>query len=511
MKSLRTYLGITTLVGLSLTMAPGAFAADAVVVDTNTAIGSYWAKNQDALGSALEAQQTFANGSSQQVFEKGVVTYGRRGKVQVLPGQAGQSFIKAGGAEKFGNADSSPWQHFYCGESVTTFDGKTRWLVVLDGKTQPGSYLDLSTPEAKAWKAERSKTGKCFPSNVASDSTTPPVAPGQPAEPVKPVEPVKPDQPTEPAKPEFGNASTKIAEARAQAVAGGITVAETGGQLTKATDDLVTQDFGGNVSAIYSRSQDKALMINTDALAVYLSAPATYGQYLYQNEYTKNRVTGVMELRALFYNSTAEQCATPVTSDDHGYALFSARDQSTVISQYYIQYDDNGNCINWDNQNAASPVSWPKNLMDRTPAGTDIDATYDWSKAKYIPIQQVLELRVEASKVVYIKADAAGKPLAGAKPVESSALTEALNLADRGRFSYYNEWAEGGNWNMWTEITMLGAPVGQATETSANGTTLVTQEFEGGKLVWTKGTVQMKADLNDLGKAKLDWYNSLGI
>lgn len=505
MKSLRTYLGITTLIGLSLSMTPSAFAADAVVVDTNTAIGSYWAKNQDALGNATEAQKTFPNGSSQQVFEKGVVTYGRHGKVQVLAGQAGKIFIQAGGAEKFGNADSAPWQHFYCGQSVTTSDGKTRWLVVLDAKTQPGSYINLSTPEANAWKAERSKTGKCFPNNAVSDSTTPPVAPEQP------VEPVKPEQPTEPAKPEFGNASTKIAEARARAVAGGVTAAETGGQLTSATDDLVTQDFGGNVSAIYSRSQDKALMINTDALAVYLSDPATYGRYLYQNEYTKNRVTGALELRALFYSSSAEQCSAPVTSDDHGYALFSARDQSTVISQYYIQYDDNGNCINWDNQNAASPVSWPKNLMDRTPAGTEVDATYDWSQAKYIPIQQVLEFRVDDSKVVYIKADAAGKPLPGAKPVESSALTEALNLTDRGRFSYYNEWAEGGNWNIWTEITMLGAPVGQATEKTENGATLVTQEFEGGNLVWTKGTAHMNAELNDLGKAKLAWYNSLGI
>lgn len=499
MKSLRTSLGVTTLVGLSLTMAPGAFAADAVTVDTNTPIGAYWSKHKDTLGAATGAQQTFANGARQQVFEKGVVTFGPRGGVQVIPGQAGQSFVKAGGAEKFGNADTAPWKHAYCGESITTFDGKTRWLVVLDEKTQPGSFLDLSSPEANKWKAERSKTKQCFTNNAVVDVPTQPVTPEQPADPAPPADAT------------FGNASAKIAEARTQAVTQGITVAETGGKLTKATADLVTQDFGGNVSAVYSLSQDKALMINTDALAVYLADPASYGSYLYQNEYTKNRITGALELRALFYNSKAENCSPAQTSNDHGYALYSAPDQSAVISQYFIQYDYSGSCINYENQNAASPVSWPKHLMDRTPVGTAIDSTYDWSQAKYIPIQQVLELRVNDSKVVYIKADSAGKPLAGAKPVESAALTEALNLADRGRFSAYNDWANGGNWNMWSEITMLGAPVGPVSEATANGTTIVTQEFEGGTLVWTKGTVHMNAELNDLGNAKLKWYNSLGL
>lgn len=496
MKSLRTSLGLTTLVGLSLAVAPSAFALDTANVDTNTAIGSYWAKNKDALGPASGAQQTFANGSSQQVFEKGVLTYGRHGGVRVLAGQAGKSFIKAGGAEKFGNAESSPWKHAYCGQSITTFDGKTRWLVVLDEKTQPGSSINLSSPEAKKWKAERAKTGHCFTQNAVLDT---------------PAQPLTPEQTSPAPDTAFGNASTRIAEARAKAVSQGISVAAKGGQLTKVTDDLVTQDFGGNISAIYSRSQDKALIINTDALAVYLADPASYGKYLYQNEYTKNRVTGALELRALFYNSTAEQCSAAVTSDDHGYALFSARDQSTVISQYFIQYDDNGNCINWDNQNAASPVSWAKGLMDRTPVGSKIDSTYDWSKAKYIPIQQVLELRVDGSKVVYIKADSKGKPLAGAQPVESAALTEALNLSERGRFSAYNDWANGGNWNMWDEMTMLGAPTGPAKESTSKGTTIVTQPFEGGTLVWTKGTVHMTAELNDLGKAKLKWYNNLGV
>lgn len=561
MKSLRTPLGVITLLGLSLTMAPGAFAADAVTVDTDTPIGAYWEKNKDALGAATGEQQTFANGSTQQTFENGVVTQGKYGGVQAVTGAAGEAFMKAGGAEKFGNAESAPWKHSHCGLSITTHDSKTRWLVVLDEKTQAGSYINLNSAEAKAWQAERSKTRSCFTNNAVVETTpvlpetpaepvapetpaepetpvvpeTPaePVAPETPAEPETPVvpetpaepvapetpavpetpaEPVAPETPTEPEAPadtNFGDAANKIADARAVAAANGVAVAETGGELTKATADLVTQNFGGNVSAVYSIAQDRALMINTDALASYLANPGQYGTYLYQNEYTKHWKTGALELRALFYNTTAENCSTPVTWDDHGYALYSTG--TAVISHYFIQYDDYGTCINWDNQTTASPVTWGAGLMDRTATGTEIDTTYDWSAAKYIPLQQVLELRVDANKVVYIKADAQGKPLAGAKPVESSALTEALNLSDRGRFSSYNDWAAGGNWNIWNEMTMLGAPVAEATEATANGTTIVTQQFEGGTLVWTKGTAFMNAELNDLGQAKLAWYTALGL
>lgn len=541
MKILRTPLGVSTLLGLSLTMAPGAFAAEAVTVDTTTPIGAYWEKNKDVLGAATGEQQTFTNGATQQTFENGVVTQGKYGGVQAITGAAGEAFMKAGGAEKFGNAESAPWKHSHCGLSITTHDSKTRWLVVLDENTQAGSYINLNSTEAKTWQAERSKTRACFTNNAVVETTpvlpeTPaePVAPETPAEPEAPVEaetplvptpraadpeaPVVPETPVVPEAPveaeapvdtNFGDAANKIADAHAVAVANGVAVAETGGELTKVTADLVTQDFGSNVSAIYSIAQDRALMINTDALAAYLAQPAEYGTYLYQNEYTKHWKTGAFELRALFYNTTAENCSTPVTWDDHGYALYSTG--TAVISHYFIQYDDYGTCINWDNQTTASPVTWGEGLMDRTANGTEVDTTYDWSAAKFIPLQQVLELRVDANKVVYIKADAQGKPLAGAKPVESSALTEALNLADRGRFSSYNDWATGGNWNIWNEMTMLGAPVAEATEATANGTTIVTQQFEGGTLVWTKGTAFMTAELNDLGQAKLAWYTALGL
>lgn len=79
-----------------------------MTVDTTTPIGAYWEKNKDVLGAATGEQQTFANGSTQQTFENGVVTQGKYGGVQAVTGAAGEAFMKAGGAEKFGNAESAP-------------------------------------------------------------------------------------------------------------------------------------------------------------------------------------------------------------------------------------------------------------------------------------------------------------------------------------------------------------------------------------------------------------------
>ncbi|MDO4897853.1 MAG: hypothetical protein Q3965_00960 [Rothia sp. (in: high G+C Gram-positive bacteria)] len=500
MKNHRFSIGLIVCASLSLGMVPtGAHAAENINVNTDSAIGTYWAAHQGTLGAAVSQEVTYANGASEQRFENGVVTNGKWGGVQALTGAAGEAFVKAGGVEKFGNAESAPWNNSFCGTSVTTHDGKTRWMVVLDEKTQPGSYIDLNSAAAQQWRAERGQSGACFPNNAATAIPEVPVEAETPA-----------PQPN--AEATYGDAANKIAEARAQALSNGFTVAEASGELRKVTDDLVAQDFSDNISGLYSISQNRALMINTNAIDVYVSDSTKYGSYLYQNEFITNTSTGTRELRALFYSSAAQNCSAPESWDDHGYALFTNVAEDTVISQYFTQYDDYGTCINWNNQIAASPVSWGPGLMDRTAQGTQVDTTYDWSAATYLPIQQVLELRVDANKVVYIKADATGKPLAGASPVESSALTEAKNLTDRNRFSSYNDWAYGGNWNIWSDITMLGAPLEPATEENADdGSTLVTQKFEGGTLVWVKGTAIMRADLNDLGKAKLTWYNSLGI
>lgn len=486
MKTLSTALSLTTLLGLSLSLAPAAQATEAATTSTSP-IAAYWAQNQQTLGAPLSPEETFANGSSQQAFEKGVLTYGKYGGVQAILGQAGETFLKAGGAEKFGNAESAAWKHSYCGLSISTHSGSSRWLVVLDSSTQAGSFIKLSSPEAKQWIQERKSTGSCFSNNSTLETT--------------------------PALPEsHTKALAAIQTARQQAQAQGVSFSGQAAALTQVSQDLISQDLGNNLSALYSISQDKALIINSNALASYLLKPDYYGSYLYQNEYISNSRTGQLEVRALFYNSSAQNCSTPQGWDDHGYALYSAPQANGVIGQYFVQYDDYGTCINWENQTAAAPVAWAPGLLDRTPQGQTIDSSYDWSKATYLEIQQVLELPLGNGKAVYIKADPSGKPLAGAQPVESDLLLASLEYADRGRFSLYNEWANGGAWNIWTNPTMLGAPIAPSVEgTSAEGEAIMTQEFEGGTMTWFVGTEHGFATLNDLGQKKLAWYNSLGL
>ncbi|MDO4898893.1 MAG: hypothetical protein Q3965_06235 [Rothia sp. (in: high G+C Gram-positive bacteria)] len=164
-------------------------------------------------------------------------------------------------------------------------------------------------------------------------------------------------------------------------------MAETGGQISAATDDLLVQDFGDNISAIYNRSQDRALIINSNALEAYLADPAKYGTYLYQNEFISNSKTGVLEVHALFYNSATENCTNP-QKNDYGYGLYSSPQQDTVILRGFYQLKLNsGTCFNFNDDKLAVPLSWKEGLLDREPVGTEVDTSYDWSKAHYIPLQ----------------------------------------------------------------------------------------------------------------------------
>ncbi|MDO4898895.1 MAG: hypothetical protein Q3965_06245 [Rothia sp. (in: high G+C Gram-positive bacteria)] len=130
MKNLRAPLGLAALLSLSLTALPAVAAtAETSTPDTSTPIGAYWETHQEELGAPTGELVTYPNGSSQQTFEKGLLTDGPYGGVQAILGTAGETFLKAGGAEKFGNAESAPWKHYLCGQSLTTHDGKTRWLL----------------------------------------------------------------------------------------------------------------------------------------------------------------------------------------------------------------------------------------------------------------------------------------------------------------------------------------------------------------------------------------------
>lgn len=166
-----------------LSAAPG--VANAATINASTAIGKYGQAHQGELGNPVTDEQKFANGASAQEFERGLVTYSQRTGTRTLTNaQEIQVFKNAGGVEKFGALESGSWNNTFCGQSVTTFDGKTRWMVVVDAKTQPSSSVDLNSAEGNQWKKDRVKTNACFPDNA-------PVV----AQPTEPTDPAQPENP----------------------------------------------------------------------------------------------------------------------------------------------------------------------------------------------------------------------------------------------------------------------------------------------------------------------------
>ena len=131
---------------------------------TGTPINDFWLNHLDDLGVVLTAEQCYSNGSCEQGFENGLVTWNARNGVHVLtdPSEI-YVFLAAGGVEKFGALESDSWNHSYCGQSVTTYDGTNRWLIIVSPfSANAGSFINLDSPEAIQWKAERISTGGCF-------------------------------------------------------------------------------------------------------------------------------------------------------------------------------------------------------------------------------------------------------------------------------------------------------------------------------------------------------------
>lgn len=159
---------------LFATLLMGFAPAHAASTPTSS-IGTYAKKHVSTLGKALAPEETYANGALSQRFQNGLLTWSKRTGVQLLTNPAEiDAFLKAGGASTFGALESGSWRNSFCSQTVTTFDGKTRWLIVVDSKTQPSTSIDLNSAEGKTWKSERSKTGKCFtPTQVAEEPSQP--------------------------------------------------------------------------------------------------------------------------------------------------------------------------------------------------------------------------------------------------------------------------------------------------------------------------------------------------
>lgn len=291
MKRLSAPLKLVAIACLLLGMTPAGAtttqpAAGEPTVEVSNPIGSYWQDHQDELGEPVTNYVKYDNGAAEQVFSKAVVTFGRYGGIQVIPGDLGTAFIEAGGTMKFGNAESEPFSHSFCGQAITTHNGRTRWLIILDSKTQPGTYINLRSDAALTWQAEREATGACFPRDAHLQvGTSRTIA-------------------------NIGDAEEKMEAARQDAVAHGIIAPEpdVDSRPYWATYNSIAQDFGNNVSAIYTLGQPAAIVVNTDALGLYMESPAKYGLIATSNEYPVNEATSDVRIQAIFSETQPLSC-----------------------------------------------------------------------------------------------------------------------------------------------------------------------------------------------------------
>lgn len=172
-------LGATLLSATFLmSLAPGAAQAaesSTIYMNPNAGITKLWKTDPAKYGNPVSPEKCVKGKGCEQVFEKSVITWNSRNGVKVLTGaERAQAFEKAGGIGTVGALEGDAWNNAFCGPSVTTFDGKTRHLVVVGGdKATIGSSIDLNSVEGKQWIKDRATSKKCFTSVV-----TPP-APGE--------------------------------------------------------------------------------------------------------------------------------------------------------------------------------------------------------------------------------------------------------------------------------------------------------------------------------------------
>lgn len=494
MKHLYTYTAsAVATAALIVTLTPGTAQAAPFYQNPDSGITKMWQTDPEKYGQPIANEECFSNKTCSQDFENATISWNRTNGVKVLNGaENAAAFRAAGGAEVFGGFEGDAWDHSYCGPSVTTFNGQTRSLVVLAGENA-GASLDLNSPEAEQWRVERLLTGNCF--NEVEETPVP----------ANPIIPITPDNPKDPGKSDAENASIII-----DALVASTTDFQPGAPVSAVihrSGVYYSQDFGNNISALYSAEQNKAIWMSTNAVTEYLRAPQEYGPYLWKTQVSNDG--GQLTLQAV----VMQHSQFSYNWDDYGYMLYALPESQTLLSrpvslewqgeEYVIYHDEMPALVN----------GFPDDVAGRVyDEALPVDTTFDWSQADYLGLPGVLNIRDAEGNDWYIKATSDQKPLPGAVPVKSNMLLDSYGLSDRPRFSSYSEWAYGGDYKLYGPLAMLGAPVGEEVHgTDAEGTPIVTQEFEGGTAVWHKGTEWFGADLNERGLAKTDWYNSLNL
>ncbi len=292
------------------------------------------------------------------------------------------------------------------------------------------------------------------------------------------------------------------------------------GEPVRVDSNFYIQDFNNNISALYSVQQKFALWINKNAFEKYLLNPEKYGLYLYSNRYENNAKTGELYVIAQFSHSPDNTtCDYSLETDKNGYGLFSSPDGRAVLSHYYRLEPRGDGCAYYFGQAAGLEGGFPQLVpqADTVQPGP-VDTSFDWSKARFIELQQVLEYTDQATgNTWYLKALPNDSPMPGARPVLSNDLLIASNLMNQPGLSNYDKWVDGGSYRMYSSYTMLGAPLAAPVPfTTDDGRAFKAQQFEGGTLyspleVTIDNYWEIYLSLNEQGQAKSIWFDSLGL
>lgn len=145
-----------------VSLAPATAQAANFRQNPNSGITKIWNQNPTKYGQPISNEKCYENKTCAQNFENATITWNRTNGVKVLNGaENAVAFNAARGAEIFGGFESDAFNNSFCGLSVTTYNGKTRSMIVLTGE-HAGRSIDLNSEEAKRWKAERNQTKECF-------------------------------------------------------------------------------------------------------------------------------------------------------------------------------------------------------------------------------------------------------------------------------------------------------------------------------------------------------------
>ncbi len=455
-------LSATALVALLPGVAQAA-TTPSVYMNPNAGITKLWKTDPAKYGNPVSQEKCVKGKGCEQVFEKSVITWNNRTGVKALTGtDRAQAYEKAGGIGVVGALEGDAWNNTYCGPSVTTFDGKTRHLVVVGGtKATAGSSIDLNSAEGKKWLQTRGTTKACFDAKPAADN----------------------------------EAATKAKV---------LEIAQRTFNSQATTEDIVVTDgryfaieggYKGRVF-LYDQQTGNSGILEGQVYAEYIKDPARFGGLI--TSFSPDG-DGAMAYVSIFGESAVNE-----------FALQAVGEHSvSVLHSQYVQ--------NPDGTKTWQPVE--DYVIDHEVPYTPLDInSIDWSEASYsdmpgLPGEEGGALFVTDSRAMYIiKANADHTPVAGAKAYRSEWLGYQESIVGRGSWTQAQQWYQG-DWNLEpSKVSALGVPVAEAKIVEEGGLKYQTQQFEHGSIKWlmpdgnlVNPTYEAEITLNPEAQAFFNW------